>query len=59
MYYLMFHCKPKPDAGDIEGVGGAYINCYVVAKDLLNATKTARRDIRKMKMEDFISRRSI
>jgi hypothetical protein len=45
----MFHGVPKPNADDIDGIAGAFINCYIDSNDLIAATKTARRDISKMK----------
>jgi hypothetical protein len=49
MYFLTFHGIPTNKAKDTEGIGGAYINCYILESDILKANKIARRFIVNMK----------
>jgi hypothetical protein len=49
MYFLTFHGIPTKKAIDTEGIGGAYINCYMLESDIVKATKIARRFIANMK----------
>lgn len=49
MYFLTYHSQPSQDAGDIDDVGGAYINCYILADSLDQADKIARDAIERMR----------
>jgi hypothetical protein len=49
MYFLMYNGKPNPDENKANEIGGAYINCYILAESLTMADKKARRDIKTMK----------
>lgn len=48
MFFIMFHGVPNQHAVDVDGIAGAYINCYIDAVDLISATKIAKKDISKM-----------
>ena len=50
MYFLTYHALPKADA-DTDGVGGAYINCYIIEDSLDQADKVARKMIEETSYE--------
>ena len=49
MYFLTYHSEPRKDADEIEDIGGAYINCYILADNIVQADNIARDEINKMK----------
>ena len=54
MYFITCHGKPRPEAGDIQGAGGAYINCYILQDSFYYADKIARKNIEEMKWEILV-----
>jgi hypothetical protein len=43
LYYVQYEARPLPENEDFSTVGGAYVNCYVVAKSGENASELAHK----------------
>lgn len=45
MFLIRLHATPSQDSPDHGSIGGAYINCWIVANSLEEATERARHDV--------------
>lgn len=43
VFYVQYEARPLPESKDFATVGGAYVNCYVVAKSGEKASELANK----------------
>ena len=45
MYFLIYHVRPLPELNNSEGIGGAYVSCWIEAGSLKQADSISRQEI--------------